>query len=555
MYDTLFRIKAYIENGWADKVVNPDLSEGSSSSSKESGQFDSTILPPTQGWKSIESAYQLLEDVPKFSLSNVINYFVMRTAKDGKAANDFKSINKSAENLFRCGHVQGLSVVCEDEYWWIKADCRPEMKKDKMYKMMMSLCKGSWDINSALCGCPAGKGPSASCKHIGALCYALENFCSLGQLPELITCTDVLQQWNRPCPKKQDPITVDELKSKKHEILSKSQPIPTLYDPRPPSMRIVDHESLEQLRLNLSIDHHCAILQQLIPSNKYLKHDHTHCKPMSNETPTSEVVSPLTTNSGEINYRCVALAEEKQQVYIELTVSPERRLEIEFLTRQQTETPLWYEVRARRITASNGGKILCQVARTDALLRSILYPSPMLYKPLPIKWGIQNEKLARNVYVQYMRHAGHSNLVVKDCGFIVSLSKGWLGASPDGQVYDPSSNNPNGLLEIKCPYTKRALTPKEACEDPSFYCTIENDKLKLKHEHPYYHQVQQQIYVSQDLFSWCDFCIFTTKGCLVTRIVLDQQWVDECIPKLESYFEEVMLEEIVNPRLKPPYYL
>ena len=37
MYDTLFRIKAYIKNGWADKVVNPDLSEGSSSSSKESG--------------------------------------------------------------------------------------------------------------------------------------------------------------------------------------------------------------------------------------------------------------------------------------------------------------------------------------------------------------------------------------------------------------------------------------------------------------------------------------------------------------------------------------
>ena len=224
----------------------------------------------------------------------------MRTAKDGKAANDFKSINKSAENLFWCGHVQGLSVVCEDEYWWIKADCRPEMKKVKMYKMMMSLCKGSWDINSALCGCPASKGPSASCKHIDVLCYALENFCSLGQLPELITCTDVLQQWNRPCPKKQDPITVDELKSKKHEILnqvSKSQPIPTLYDPRPPSMRIVDHESLEQLRLNLlSIDHHCAILQQLIPSSKYLKHDHTYCKPMSDETPTSEVVSPLTTN-------------------------------------------------------------------------------------------------------------------------------------------------------------------------------------------------------------------------------------------------------------------
>ena len=162
---------------------------------------------------------------------------------------------------------------------------------------------------------------------MGALHHALEKFCSLGQLSELITCTDVLRQWNRPC---QDPITMDELKSKKHEILnqvSKSQPIPTLYDPRRPSMRIIDHESLEQLRLNLlSIDHHCAILQQLIPSSKYLKHDHTYCKPMSDETPPSEIGSP---NSGEINYRCVALAEEKQQVYIELTISPERCLEIE----------------------------------------------------------------------------------------------------------------------------------------------------------------------------------------------------------------------------------
>ena len=553
-------MKAYIENGWADRVINPDLYEGSSSS-RESGQFDSTILPPTQGWKNIESAYQSLDEVPKFSLSNVINYFVMRTVNDGKAANDFKSINQSAENLFRCGHVQGLSTVYKDEYCWIKAECRPEMKKDKMYKMVMSLCTGSWDINSALCGCPAGKGPSASCKHIGALCYALANFCSLGHLPEFITCTDVLQQWNRPCPKKRDPIAVDELKSRRQEILnqnSKSQPVPTIYDPRPLSMRVVDHKCLEQLRLNLlSIDHHCAILQQLIPSCEYLKHDHTYCRPMSDEILASEAGSEvsLTTHSDELNHRWVALTEEKHQVYLELTVSLARRSEIEFLTRQQTETPLWHEVRARRITGSKSGKILCQVTRTDALLKSILYPSPMLHKPPAIKWGIENEKLARNVYIQHMRQAGHSNLVVKDCGFIVSLSKGWLGASPDGQVHDPTSDNPNGLLEIKCPYTKKAKTPQEACEDPTFYCTIESSKLKLKCEHPYYHQVQQQLYVSQDLFSWCDFCVFTTKGCLVARITLDDKWVDECIPKLESYFEEVMLEEIVNPRLKPPYYL
>lgn len=77
MNNVSFRVKAYIENGWADRVINPDLLKGSRSS-RESEQHDSSISPPTEGWKSIECAYQSLDDVPKFSLSNVIKYFVMR---------------------------------------------------------------------------------------------------------------------------------------------------------------------------------------------------------------------------------------------------------------------------------------------------------------------------------------------------------------------------------------------------------------------------------------------------------------------------------------------
>ena len=116
-----------------------------------------------------------------------------------------------------------------------------------MYKMIKSLSKGSWDINTALCGCSAGKGPSASCKHIGALCYPLANFCSNGHLPDFITFTDMMQEWNKPCPKKHKPITVHKLQSTRREIHQRSttQSIPTLYDPRPPSMRTVDATKLE----------------------------------------------------------------------------------------------------------------------------------------------------------------------------------------------------------------------------------------------------------------------------------------------------------------------
>ena len=106
-FDMLYRIKAYIENGWASKVVNPDLPMGSCSS-KDLMEVDSTVSPPTEGWQSIQSAFNTHSEVPKFSLSYVIHYFVTRTTVDGRAASVFKSINKSAENLFRCGHVPSL---------------------------------------------------------------------------------------------------------------------------------------------------------------------------------------------------------------------------------------------------------------------------------------------------------------------------------------------------------------------------------------------------------------------------------------------------------------
>ena len=63
------------------------------------------------------------------------------------------------------------------------------MKKDVIYKIVMSLKNKSYDIDSAKCGCKAGKGPKASCKHVGAVCYALVelSFWSTARLPDLHT--------------------------------------------------------------------------------------------------------------------------------------------------------------------------------------------------------------------------------------------------------------------------------------------------------------------------------------------------------------------------------
>ena len=52
------------------------------------------------------------------------------------------------------------------------------------------------------------------------------------------------------------------------------------------------------------------------------------------------------------------------------------------------------------------------------------------------------------------------------------------------------------------PYSKREITPEEACKDPNFYCELANLQVRLKHTHLYYHQVQLLLNVESDLYHW-----------------------------------------------------
>ena len=101
--------------------------------------------------------------------------------------------------------------------------------------------------------------------------------------------------------------------------------------------------------------------------------------------------------------------------------------------------------------------------RSVALLRQCAYPRPLDPAPAPIVWGRHYEAIAIQQYVAHMTKLGHSNISVKKCGFIIHPEKGWLGASPDGKVTDPVSDQPDSIIEVKCPYSKREVTPEEAC--------------------------------------------------------------------------------------------
>ena len=62
-------------------------------------------------WTNIKNAYSRPEEVPSFNHGHMISYFVSRTAADGLASGDVKSINKSAKYLYDCGHIQCMEKL------------------------------------------------------------------------------------------------------------------------------------------------------------------------------------------------------------------------------------------------------------------------------------------------------------------------------------------------------------------------------------------------------------------------------------------------------------
>lgn len=105
-----------------------------------------------------------------------------------------------------------------------------------------------------------------------------------------------------------------------------------------------------------------------------------------------------------------------------------------------------------------------------------------------------------------------------------------------------------GCIEIKCPYSARDKMVREACSTEQFYCTKdENNKVTLKVRHNYYYQVQGQLAILN--LEWCDFIVWTNKDLHVERMKADREfWQQQCLPKLRSYYYNIMLPEIIYPR-------
>ena len=230
-----------------------------------------------------------------------------------------------------------------------------------------------------------------------------------------------------------------------------------------------------------------------------------------------------------------------------LELSPEQIRELERNTREQHLSELWYSARRYRLTASTFGRILQLQPTTppDSLVKQLLHSKP--FSTNATEWGKENEPKALQEYVKNQLSTGHTDLVTCSAGFVVSEEHPFLGASPDAYVFDPSSPNQFGLVEVKCPYKYRDLHPEDAAQQTDFCCKLSADKVvELKRKHQYFAQVQGQLAITER--KWCDFVIYTKKGVSIERIEYDSEfWENQLLPKLITFYDCCFCPSIVSP--------
>jgi len=191
----------------------------------------------------------------------------------------------------------------------------------------------------------------------------------------------------------------------------------------------------------------------------------------------------------------------------------------------EQRSPEWFAARRGRITGSMVGAALDldpNCTRAEALRRMVRAandaPSEFVGN-IATNWGVMHEEEARDDF-QYIR-----GVDVAPASFVVHSTLLWIGASPDGYVWD------DALLEIKCPF---GLRNNDA---PVAFKTVE--------EQPHYHaQMQIQMFVTGR--KRCLFWQWTPKDKNLTVVDFDQAWIDENLPKLEAFYEEFLAADPVD---------
>ena len=441
--------------------------------------------------------------------------------------------------------------------------------KNTLYKVLVVL-DSSGNVSNAACSCPAGSGLGGfgNCNHVGGVLFALEDFNRKGlhQSTEPISCTSKLSAWNVPSSSVA-PASIDEIVLQKIKFgadnVQRYKPRYNPFDPRLPNQRVLT-QNIEQLTLNLAkhAPNSCFFAFHDMPKSTL---DSADSLPIAvSEVPS--LSSPFQGSSVELVCHehseesmafndCYDISSPNFKEMIDLyfksmhSMTKEEIDLIQHLTVGQSSNENWLKYRMYILTDSNFYSAAVNRVEPSSKLNSMFYSR---FSSLSVEHGRYYEPHVRNLYFQALNERGFKDIIVDDVGLLIYSKNSFLGASLDGIV---QCNQDTWGLEIKCPYSKYNSTLSSALTDKKFFLK-KNDTIELKRSHPYYYQIQGQIYCSGlkrvDLAVWFGD---SEPLCIVT-IHYDEKFMEkDVLPRLEYFYVRAVLPELFTKRVKRGYRL
>ena len=151
--------------------------------------------------------------------------------------------------------------------------------------------------------------------------------------------------------------------------------------------------------------------------------------------------------------------------------------------------------------------------------------------------GVEKEEQIAQVFISEMSEKGLSGVSLEECGFFISRSHGYLGASPDRIIYLPTQSDP-GVLEMKYIQVKPGQTLKDVLVKQSV-CTEKESSLILNKNHKYFYQLCHQMFSTTYKGSY--FMAYgTNKEFFMQHVTYEENIWKPILLKLTGFYEEVI---------------
>ncbi|XP_063410321.1 uncharacterized protein LOC134693427 [Mytilus trossulus] len=357
-------------------------------------------------------------------------------------------------------------------------------------------------------------------------------------VPSQPSSTSLPQQWDKPRgPKiKAEPVSQMVI-SRPMNLTRKRKPvIATFIDNRKIEVCAEDIIHLKQLKLSP-----ISYLVEELGSSRTLD---TPVGPQLLGSPLSyhkplmtPIFQPREENSdicGDIVFpkplpQCIDMSamDQMKTEWIASNITKTEAITIEKETRKQSDSTAWFQHRENRITASNFGAVMLRKRDiNDKFLKNTFQRKQ--FTSLATSYGTSNETIAKQMYIK------QSGNHIHDIGLVVQPDLPFIGSTPDAVVCDKTET---GIVEIKCPYSVRNMTLKEACDERADFFLKPNasgDSFTLIQDHKHWFQVQGQLLTTGAPF--CDFVTYTKQDIGIERIYPHEITMKALVDKLSKFY-------------------